>query len=116
MGLNLTQAQLEQLIQALVPAAAAPMAGAGAAAIVGRLSPCELGRDKMKRYKKFLDWVADAESKMRLLNITDSQQKVSFVQSSAGVELTTFWDKEARIRWVATQNPDLAAHSYTRRL
>ena len=112
MGVNLTQDQLEQLIQALRPAAASPMVEAGAAAIVGRLSPCELGRDKMKRYKKFLDWVADAESKMRLLNITDSQQKVSFVQSSAGVELTTFGDKEARVRWVATQNPAQAAHSY----
>ena len=111
MGVNFTQKQLDQLIQALRPPAA-PMAGAGAAAIVGSLSPCELGRDKMKRCKRFLDWVADAESKMRLLGIIDSQQKVSFVQSSAGVELTTFWEKEARIRWVATQDPVQAAHSY----
>ena len=73
------------MIQALRPAA--PTAGAGAAAIVGRLGPCELGRDKLKRYKRFMDWVGEAESKMRLLGITTSDQKASFVQSSAGTEL-----------------------------
>ena len=103
MAVQMTQQQLEQLIQALRPAA--PTAGAGAAAIVGRLGPCELGRDKLKRYKRFLDWVGEAESKMRLLGITNSQQKASFVQSSGGTELSTFWEKEARIRWVASAYP-----------
>ena len=91
---------------------AAPTAGAGAAAIVGRLGPCELGRDKLKRFKRFMDWIGEAESKMRLLGITDSQQKASFVQSSGGIELSTFWEKEARIRWVASTDPQLPAHTY----
>ena len=91
---------------------AAPTAGAGAAAIVGRLGPCELGRDKLKRYKRFKDWVGEAESKMRLLGITTSQEKASFVQSSGGIELSTFWEKEARIRWVASTDPVQAAHTY----
>ena len=60
MTVQMTKEQLEQLIQAL---RAAPTAGAGAAAIVGRLGPCELGRDKLKRYKRFIDWVGEAESK-----------------------------------------------------
>jgi hypothetical protein len=111
MGVNMTQDQLTQLIAALRgphPAGA----GAGAAAMVGRLGPCELGRDKLKRYKKYLDWVGEAESKMRLLGLTTDQEMISFVQSSAGHELTTFWQKEARIRWVATVNPVQAAHTY----
>ena len=70
-----------------------------------------MGRDKLKRYKKFIDWVGEAESKMRLLGITNSQQKASFVQSSGGTELSTFWEKEARIRWVASTDPVLAAHT-----
>ena len=107
----MTQDQLNQLIEALV-ASGAPTAGAGAAAMVGRLRPCELGRDKLKRYKKFLDWVGEAESKMRLLGLTTDEQMNSFVQSSAGPELTTFWEKEARIRWLATVNPVQAAHTY----
>ena len=110
MAVQMTQEQLDQLIQALRPAG--PTAGAGAAAIVGRLGPCELGRDKLKRYKRFTDWVGEAESKMRLLGIADSQQKASFVQSSGGVELNTFWEKEARIRWVASTDPQLPAHTY----
>ena len=71
-----------------------------------------MGRDKLKRYKRFIDWVGEAESKMRLLGITTSQQKASFVQSSGGIELSTFWEKEVRIRWVASTNPALPAHTY----
>ena len=121
MGVNLTPDDLQDLLARAMATAmqqvqnnmpAAPRAGAGAAAIVGRLGPCELGRDKLKRYKRFKDWVGEAESKMRLLGITTSQQKASFVQSSGGIELSTFWEKEARIRWVASTNPDQAAHTY----
>ena len=59
-----------------------------------------------------MDWVGEAESKMRLLGITTSQQKASFVQSSGGIELSTFWEKEARIRWVASTDPVQDAHTY----
>ena len=91
--MNLTPDDLQDLLARAMATAmqqvqnntpAAPTAGAGAAAIVGRLGPCELGRDKLKRYKRFMDWVGEAESKMRLLGITTGQQKASFVQSSAG--------------------------------
>ena len=72
---QMTKEQLNELIKAFIPAA--PTAGAGAAFIVGRLGPCELDRDKLKRYKGFIDWVGDAVSKMRLLGITTSEQKAS---------------------------------------
>ena len=80
------------MIQALRPAA--PTAGAGAAAIVGRLGPCELGRDKLKRYKRFMDWVA--ESKIRLMGITTSEQKASFVQSSAEGQSSSHFGRRRR--------------------
>ena len=116
--MNLTPDDLQDLLARAMATAmqqvtpAAPTAGAGAAAIVGRLGPCELGRDKLKRYKRFMDWVGEAESKMRLLGLTTSQQKASFVQSSGGIELSTFWEKEARIRWVASTDPVQDAHTY----
>ena len=110
MAIQMTQEQLNQLIAALRPAS--PRAGAGAAGMVRRLGPCELGRDKLKRYKRFLDWLSEAESKMKLLGITDYEQKVNFVQSSGGPELSTFFEKEARIRWEASADPELAAHTY----
>ena len=63
MAVQMTAEQFNELMQTLRPAA--PTAGAGVAALVGRLGPCELGRDKLKRYKRFTDWVGEAESKMR---------------------------------------------------
>ena len=76
--------------------------GAGAAAAVGQLGPCHLGRDKMKRYKKWGDWLKEAKSKMAFLAITENSQKVAYIRSCAGTELLTFWEKEARIRFEGT--------------
>ena len=107
MGLNMTSQQLRDLIAGVVQGLK-PGTGGGngagravgaAASVVGRLGPCELGRDKIKRYKKFIDWVSEAEAKMSLLQITDNNQKINFLRSSAGAELKTFWDKEARAQW-----------------
>ena len=56
------------------------MAAGAAASVVGRLGPCELGRDKIKRYKKFIDWVVEAEAKMNLLQINDNNQKINFMR------------------------------------
>ena len=68
--------------------------GAGAAAAVGQLGPCHLGRDKMKRYKKWGDWLKEAKSKMEFLAITENSQKTAYIRSCAGAELLTFWEKD----------------------
>ena len=52
------------------------------------MGPCALGKDKLKRPKKWTDWHKDAENKMRFLGITDSAQKMNFLRSCAGAELT----------------------------
>ena len=76
------------------------VANSGAAALVGQISPCLLGKNKLKRYKKWRDWIKDAENKMTFLGIEANDKKISFIRSCAGAELTEFWDKEARIRFV----------------
>lgn len=73
----MTPQQLQDLIagvvQGLQPGAGdgnadgMAMAAGAAASVVGRLGPCKLGRDKIKRYKK----VAEAEAKINLLRITN---------------------------------------------
>ena len=55
-----------------------------AAALVGPMGPCILGKDKLKRPKRWADWHRDAENKMRFSGITDSVQKLNFVRSCAG--------------------------------
>ena len=105
-----TQEQLNQLIAALLqPRAAAPGAAgqpdggtaltAGAASVVGTMPPCRLGKDKLKRYKRWKDWIADADTKMSFLGITNEARKLSFIRTCAGPELTDFWIKEAQIRY-----------------
>ena len=72
----------------------------GAAALVGQIPACVLGKNKLKRYKKWRDWIKDAENKMTFLSIDTNEKKISFIRSCAGTELTEFWEKEARIRFI----------------
>lgn len=69
------------------------------AAAAGSLQPCLLGRDKTRRYQHFRDWITQAEAKMGFLGITEGKQKIGYLRSNAGAELTTFWDKEVRARF-----------------
>ena len=105
----MTQGQFQQLLAAITAGMATPTAGAGAAAVMGRLGPCDLGRDKMKQYKRFKDWHREALAKMTLLGLMSDQQRISFLRSSAGQELTEFWEKQAKIRWEAAGGQ--AAHT-----
>ena len=70
--------------------------------MVGPMGPCILGKDKLKRPKRWADWYQEAENKMRFSGITDSGQKLSFLRSCAGAELTELWDKEVRVAYEAT--------------
>ena len=122
--IQLTQEQFQELLRAATGQArpVAPPEGAGmvagAAAVVGEMPTCNLGKDKLKRYKKWKDWLREAECKMSFLRIDEPQAKLNFIRSCAGAELTTFWDKEARIRFTdvvadVTRGVEAAAaHTY----
>ena len=111
----LTPEQFQELLQT---AGGARAANVGPAMAVGQLAPCALGRDKTKRFKKFVDWIKMAESKMTFLGIDDDVQKVNYRKSCAGAELLTFLEKEVRIWFQAVAvNAALgiiaaAAHTY----
>ena len=98
MAVQMTEQQLNQLITALTGGGGGAQA-AGAAAVVGPMQPCHLGKDKIKRYKRWEDWIQDAENKMKFLKMTSNTEQIGFVRSCAGAELTDFWTKEARIRF-----------------
>ena len=72
--------------------------GAGAAAVVGPMPPCVLGKDKIKQQMKWSDWHKDATNKVRVMGMNQDDQKLNFLRSCAGHELTEFWEKEARVR------------------
>ena len=129
--MSLTDEQFQELIARVVeagatagaraaavnqPPAAAQNGGANAAALVGQIPQCNLGKNKLKRFKKWKDWLSDAENKMSFLSITDGAKQISFLRSCAGADLTEFWDKEARIRFTAVpasgDQPEQPAHTY----
>ena len=111
MTVEMTDAQLERLLMVVRGQGGR---AAGAAAVVGPIGPCSLGKDKLKRPKRWSDWKKDADNKMRFLRIEESEQKLNFIRSCAGAEITEFWDKEVRVRFEETEEEGaaVAAHSY----
>ena len=112
MTMEMTEAQFERLITTLRWGDGG--GAAGAAAVVGTMGPCVLGKDKLKRPKKWSDWKKDAENKMRFLKIEEDEQKLDFIRSCAGAELTEFWEKEVRARFEAKveEGARVEAHTY----
>ena len=80
------------------------------------MGPCDLGKDKLKRPKGWNDRKRDVENKIRFLEIEEDEQKLNFIRSCAGAELTEFWEKEVRARVKAKEEEGVpvAAHTYER--
>ena len=80
MMLEMTDAQLDRLIVAMRGKGGAT----GAAAVEGPMGPCGLGKDKLKRPKRWSNWKKDAEDQMRFLGIEESSQKLEPSSLSSG--------------------------------
>ena len=98
-AIQMTAAQLEQLVTRILGAAGGAAQPQGSAHAVGPMGACVLGIDKMKRPKVFMDWVKEAQAKIDYMGISDNKQKVALLRSWAGRELLNFWEKEARIQF-----------------
>ena len=76
MVVQLTQDQLLTLIRGVLEGVGGGAAGAAnptvAAAMVGPMGPCTLGKDKLKRPKRWAGWHREVENKMRFGCITDN--------------------------------------------
>ena len=96
--MSLTDEQFQELIARVVEAGAtagaraaavnqppaAQNGGANAAALVGQIPQCNLGKNKLKRFKKWKDWLSDAENKMSFLSITDVQNRSASLEAVLG--------------------------------
>ena len=76
-------ALMKKLTEVGATAGAQSSTSPGAAALVGQVPPCQLGKNKVKRFKKWRDWMRDADNKMTFLKITEPAQKISFIRSCA---------------------------------
>ena len=59
-----------QAVQNMEQRTAAPAQNVSSAAVVGQMPPCNLGKNKLRRYRIWTEWIRDAENKMAFLNIT----------------------------------------------
>ena len=64
------------------------------------MQPGHLGKDKIKRYKQWGNWIQDAENKITFRNLMMNKQQIVFIRSCTRAEMSDFWSKEARIRFV----------------
>ena len=80
--MNINDEQIQNLIRGMM--AGAVGGSISAASLVGPMGPCILGRDKLKRPKKWADWLREAENKMRFGGITENDRKWDFLRSYAG--------------------------------
>ena len=61
----MTPEQFQQFLQALPALLGAGAGGAqGNAAAVGPMEPCNMGINKVKRYRELSDWLKEVKSKM----------------------------------------------------
>ena len=65
-----------------------------------------MGIDKVKRLKRFNDWVKAAEAKMDFMGLTSDTQKVNLLRSWTGPDLILYWEREVGIRFKATAQVD----------
>ena len=105
--MSLTADQFNQLLAALPAMLGAGGGGAnqsqGAASAVGPMGHCNLGVDKVKRFKRFSDWMKGAEAKIDFMGLTTDKQKISLLRSWAGPELLVYWEREVGIRFQAVE-------------
>ena len=95
MAVTMTADQYQTLIDTLRGGGDRGAAGtAGAATREGPMEPCALGKDKLKRPKRWTNWHREAENKMRLMGINDNVQRMNYLRRWAGMELTKIWEKE----------------------
>ena len=115
MAVTMTADQYQTLIDTLRGGGDGGAAGtAGAATREGPMEPCALGKDKLKRPKRWTNWHREAENKMRLMGITDNDQRMNYLRRCAGAELTEIWEKEERMVVEANREGEVAvpAHTY----
>ena len=78
MMVEMTDVQLERLIVAVRGGGRG--GAARSAVVVGPMGPCGLGKDKLKRPKRWSDWRKDAENKMRFPQDRGGRAEAEFLK------------------------------------
>ena len=95
MAVQMTEEQFNQLLQR-IQAPQAPQQQRSAAAL-GHMKPLDMGADKMRRLKKFNEWLEEAENRMRYIGATADEERISLLRSWGGQDLVNFMKLHAKV-------------------
>ena len=91
----MTDEQFQQLLTTL-QAPHQPQQHKSAAAL-GHMKQLDMGPDKMRRLKKFNEWLEEAENRMTYIGITTDEERISLLRSWGGQDLVNFMKLHAKV-------------------
>ena len=74
MAVQMTNEQLQQLIAAIQPQQ--PQRQQKSAAVLGHIKTLDLGGEKMRKLKKFNEWLEEAENRMVYIGANTDEEKI----------------------------------------
>ena len=92
MGVQMTDEQFQQLLASLQT----PQQHKSAAAL-GHMRQLDMGPDKMRRLKKFNEWLEEAENRMTYIGINTDEERISLLRSWGGQDLVNFMKLHAKV-------------------
>ena len=108
MGVQMTDQQFQQLLATLqAPQQPPPQQPQHkSAAALGHMKQLDMGPDKMRRLKKFNEWLEEAENRMTYIRINTDEERVSLLRSWGGQDLVTFMKLHAKVLFEPTPSAE----------
>ena len=97
----MTNEQLQQLIAAIQPQQ--PQRQQKSAAVLGHIKTLDLGCEKMRKLKKFNEWLEEAENRMVYIGANTDEEKVTLLRSWGGTDFVNFMKLNAKVLFEPTR-------------
>ena len=101
MAVQMTNEQLQQLIAAIQPQQ--PQRQQKSAAVLGHIKTLDLGCEKMRKLKKFNEWLEEAENRMVYIGANTDEEKVTLLRSWGGTDFVNFMKLNAKVLFEPTR-------------
>ena len=95
MAIQMTNDQFQQLMTTL-RGPQQPQRQKSAAAL-GHMQQLDMGPDKMRKLKKFNEWLEEAENRMTYIDAETDAEKISLLRSWGGPDLLNFMKMHAKV-------------------
>ena len=101
MAVQMTEQQFEQLLARIQAPQQQPQQQQRSAAALGHMKQLDMGTDKMRRLRKFNEWLEEAENRMRYIGVNTDNERISLLRSWGGQDLVNFMKIHAKVLFEA---------------